>query len=74
MYHFPVVALDFLDTANQDKIPRFQEVNEVYSKELESSVLFPNLLAMPKKSKGCHFETCFFILQVIFLEMCNDKI
>uniref|UniRef100_A0A672NJX6 Cadherin EGF LAG seven-pass G-type receptor 1-like n=1 Tax=Sinocyclocheilus grahami TaxID=75366 RepID=A0A672NJX6_SINGR len=44
-----IVALDFLDsTANQDKIPRFQEDNEVYSKELESSVLFPNL---PKKSK-----------------------
>uniref|UniRef100_A0A9J8CLR4 Cadherin EGF LAG seven-pass G-type receptor 1b n=1 Tax=Cyprinus carpio carpio TaxID=630221 RepID=A0A9J8CLR4_CYPCA len=43
-----IVALDFLgSTANQDKIPRFQEVNEVYSEELESSVLFPNL---PKKS------------------------
>ncbi|XP_073687546.1 cadherin EGF LAG seven-pass G-type receptor 1-like [Garra rufa] len=47
-----IVALDFLDSAaNQDKIPRFQEVKEVYSKELESSVVFPNLLAMAKKSK-----------------------
>ncbi|KAK7121465.1 hypothetical protein R3I93_022530 [Phoxinus phoxinus] len=47
-----IVALDFLDsTANQDKIPRFQEVTEVFAKELESSVLFPNLLSMPKKSK-----------------------
>uniref|UniRef100_A0A672SFX6 Cadherin EGF LAG seven-pass G-type receptor 1-like n=1 Tax=Sinocyclocheilus grahami TaxID=75366 RepID=A0A672SFX6_SINGR len=56
-------ALDFLDsTANQDKILRFQEIKEVYSKELETSVVFPNLLAMPKKSKGSHFETCFFIL------------
>ncbi|XP_077066941.1 cadherin EGF LAG seven-pass G-type receptor 1 [Siphateles boraxobius] len=47
-----IVALDFLDsTANQDEIPRFQEVTGVFAKELESSVLFPNLLAMPKKSK-----------------------
>ncbi|XDV52911.1 hypothetical protein PO909_021553 [Leuciscus waleckii] len=47
-----IVALDFLDsTANQVKIPRFQEVTEVFAKELESSVLFPNLLSMPKKSK-----------------------
>ncbi|XP_026094789.1 cadherin EGF LAG seven-pass G-type receptor 1-like [Carassius auratus] len=47
-----IVALDFLDsTANHDKIPRFQEVQEVFSKELESSVVFPNLLAMPKKNK-----------------------
>ncbi|XP_056107101.1 cadherin EGF LAG seven-pass G-type receptor 1 [Rhinichthys klamathensis goyatoka] len=47
-----IVALDFLDTtANQDKIPRFQEVTEVFAKELESSVLIPNLLSMPKKSK-----------------------
>uniref|UniRef100_A0A8C2GGK0 Cadherin EGF LAG seven-pass G-type receptor 1b n=1 Tax=Cyprinus carpio TaxID=7962 RepID=A0A8C2GGK0_CYPCA len=49
-----IVALDFLgSTANQDKIPRFQEVNEVYSEELESSVLFPNL---PKKSTGSQIE------------------
>uniref|UniRef100_A0A8C1ZEY8 Cadherin EGF LAG seven-pass G-type receptor 1b n=1 Tax=Cyprinus carpio TaxID=7962 RepID=A0A8C1ZEY8_CYPCA len=47
-----IVALDFLDsTANQDKIPRFQEVKEVFAKELESSVVFPNLLTMPKKTK-----------------------
>ncbi|XP_067292429.1 cadherin EGF LAG seven-pass G-type receptor 1 [Pseudorasbora parva] len=46
-----IVALDFLDSANQDKLPRFQEVKEVFSKELESSVLFPNLLSKPKKSK-----------------------
>uniref|UniRef100_A0A8C1N9J7 Cadherin EGF LAG seven-pass G-type receptor 1b n=1 Tax=Cyprinus carpio TaxID=7962 RepID=A0A8C1N9J7_CYPCA len=51
-----IVALDFLDsTANQDKIPRFQEVKEVFAKELESSVVFPNLLTMPKKTKGSHF-------------------
>uniref|UniRef100_A0A8C2GDI2 Cadherin EGF LAG seven-pass G-type receptor 1b n=1 Tax=Cyprinus carpio TaxID=7962 RepID=A0A8C2GDI2_CYPCA len=53
--HLLCSILNFLgSTANQDKIPRFQEVNEVYSEELESSVLFPNL---PKKSTGCHFET-----------------
>ncbi|XP_056307479.1 cadherin EGF LAG seven-pass G-type receptor 1 isoform X2 [Danio aesculapii] len=47
-----IVALDFLDsTASQEKIPRFQEVKEVFSKEMESSVLFPNLLIMSKKSK-----------------------
>ncbi|XP_001920772.2 cadherin EGF LAG seven-pass G-type receptor 1 [Danio rerio] len=46
-----IVALDFLDsTASQEKIPRFQEVKEVFSKEMECSVLFPNLL-MSKKSK-----------------------
>uniref|UniRef100_A0A8C1X2X0 Cadherin EGF LAG seven-pass G-type receptor 1b n=1 Tax=Cyprinus carpio TaxID=7962 RepID=A0A8C1X2X0_CYPCA len=51
-----IVALDFLDsTANQDKIPRFQEVKEVFAKELESSVVFPNLLTMPKKTKGSYF-------------------
>ncbi|XP_059402797.1 cadherin EGF LAG seven-pass G-type receptor 1-like [Carassius carassius] len=47
-----IVALGFLDsTANHDKIPRFQEVKEVFSKELGSSVVFPNLITMPKKNK-----------------------
>ncbi|XP_051548726.1 cadherin EGF LAG seven-pass G-type receptor 1-like isoform X2 [Myxocyprinus asiaticus] len=47
-----IVAVDYLDsTLDQAKIPRFQENRKVYSEELESSVLFPNLPSMPKKSK-----------------------
>lgn len=45
-----VVAVDFLDS-DLAKIPRFQEISEVYSEELESSVVFPNTLT-DKKSKG----------------------
>ncbi|XP_051545772.1 cadherin EGF LAG seven-pass G-type receptor 1 [Myxocyprinus asiaticus] len=47
-----IVAVDYLDsTTDQAKIPHFQEIRKVYSEELESFILFPNLIAMPKKSK-----------------------
>uniref|UniRef100_A0A8C1N8Q7 Cadherin EGF LAG seven-pass G-type receptor 1b n=1 Tax=Cyprinus carpio TaxID=7962 RepID=A0A8C1N8Q7_CYPCA len=53
-----IVALDFLDsTANQDKIPRFQEVKEVFAKELESSVVFPNLLTIMGGSDNVDFTS-----------------
>ncbi|XP_073724829.1 cadherin EGF LAG seven-pass G-type receptor 1 [Misgurnus anguillicaudatus] len=47
-----IVAVNFLDPiTDQAEIPHFQEISEVYSKELESSVFFPNLLTVSKKSK-----------------------
>ncbi|XP_051975378.1 cadherin EGF LAG seven-pass G-type receptor 1 [Xyrauchen texanus] len=47
-----IVAVDYLDSnTDQAKIPCFQEIRKVYSEELESFIIFPNLIAMPKKSK-----------------------
>ncbi|XP_048865233.1 cadherin EGF LAG seven-pass G-type receptor 1-like isoform X2 [Brienomyrus brachyistius] len=38
-----IVAVDYLDTSNQDqaKMPRFQDIQNAYPKDLESSVRFP---------------------------------
>ncbi|XP_066504962.1 cadherin EGF LAG seven-pass G-type receptor 1 [Hoplias malabaricus] len=47
-----IVSVDFLEssTADQSELPRFQEIKEFYSKELESSVLFPDLFMKPAES------------------------
>uniref|UniRef100_A0AAR2M2I0 Cadherin EGF LAG seven-pass G-type receptor 1 n=2 Tax=Pygocentrus nattereri TaxID=42514 RepID=A0AAR2M2I0_PYGNA len=44
-----IVSVDFLDssTPDQSALPRFQEIQEAYSKELESSVFFPDLYIKP---------------------------
>ncbi|TSK28057.1 Cadherin EGF LAG seven-pass G-type receptor 1 [Bagarius yarrelli] len=48
-----VFAMDFLDSSfeNQVRLPRFQEIKEVYSKELETSVMFPDLFLSAAESR-----------------------
>uniref|UniRef100_W5KPZ0 Cadherin EGF LAG seven-pass G-type receptor 1 n=1 Tax=Astyanax mexicanus TaxID=7994 RepID=W5KPZ0_ASTMX len=44
-----IVSVDFLDssTPDQSELPRFKDIYEVYSKELESSVHFPDMFIKP---------------------------
>ncbi|XP_035281502.1 cadherin EGF LAG seven-pass G-type receptor 1-like isoform X1 [Anguilla anguilla] len=48
-----ILVVDYLDTSSPDlaKIPRFQEIQEVYPEDLESSVLFPEFTFKPTKDK-----------------------
>ncbi|XP_060784124.1 cadherin EGF LAG seven-pass G-type receptor 1 isoform X2 [Neoarius graeffei] len=48
-----IFAMDFLDSSSvsQPQLPRFQEIKEVYSKELEASVIFPDLFMRPAGSR-----------------------
>ncbi|KAJ8262011.1 hypothetical protein GJAV_G00161080 [Gymnothorax javanicus] len=48
-----IVVVDYLDTSNPDlaQIPRFQEIQEVYPKDLESSVVFPDFALKPTEDK-----------------------
>lgn len=55
---WPVFAMDFLDSSSvsQAELPHFQEIKEVYSKELESTVLFPDLFMRPAESHGRYYS------------------
>ncbi|KAB5571510.1 hypothetical protein PHYPO_G00225740 [Pangasianodon hypophthalmus] len=48
-----IFAMDILDSSSlsQAEIPHFQEIKEVYSKELESSVIFSHLFMRPAGSQ-----------------------
>ncbi|XP_076877652.1 cadherin EGF LAG seven-pass G-type receptor 1 isoform X2 [Brachyhypopomus gauderio] len=48
-----LVSADMLDSSTSEltELPRFNEIKEVYSKELESSVFFPDLLMKPPVSR-----------------------
>lgn len=56
-FFWTVFAMDLLDSSSvsQAELPHFQEIKEVYSKELESSVIFPDLFMRPAGSRG----TCY---------------
>ncbi|KAM9471158.1 cadherin EGF LAG seven-pass G-type receptor 1 [Clarias gariepinus] len=44
--HNMIFTMDFMDASSvsQAELPRFQEIKEAYSKELEASVIFPDLV------------------------------
>ncbi|KAF4091142.1 hypothetical protein AMELA_G00033680 [Ameiurus melas] len=48
-----IFAMDLLDSSSvsQAELPHFQEIKEVFSKELESSVIFPDLFMRPAGSQ-----------------------
>ncbi|XP_031420890.1 cadherin EGF LAG seven-pass G-type receptor 1 isoform X2 [Clupea harengus] len=48
-----IVSVDYVDSSGTDlaKIPRFHEIQEVYPRELESSVLFPDMSSRPAENK-----------------------
>uniref|UniRef100_A0A3B3SA85 Cadherin EGF LAG seven-pass G-type receptor 1 n=1 Tax=Paramormyrops kingsleyae TaxID=1676925 RepID=A0A3B3SA85_9TELE len=49
-----IVAVDYLDTSNQDqaKMPRFQDIQNAYPKDLESSVRFPEFTSKFSQDEG----------------------
>ncbi|KAF7707587.1 cadherin EGF LAG seven-pass G-type receptor 1 isoform X2 [Silurus meridionalis] len=48
-----IFAMDILDSSsvNQLELPRFQKIKEIYSKEMESSVIFPDTFIRPAGSQ-----------------------
>ncbi|XP_023685991.2 cadherin EGF LAG seven-pass G-type receptor 1 isoform X1 [Paramormyrops kingsleyae] len=54
-----IVAVEYLDTSNPDhsKIPRFHEIQDTYPKDLESSVLFPEINFKATESNAESTET-----------------
>uniref|UniRef100_A0A4W4H7M5 Cadherin EGF LAG seven-pass G-type receptor 1a n=1 Tax=Electrophorus electricus TaxID=8005 RepID=A0A4W4H7M5_ELEEL len=48
--------MHILDSSTPDlaELPRFSKIKEVYSKELESSVFFPDIFMKPSESTGRH--------------------
>lgn len=53
-FSWSVFTMDFMDASSvsQAELPRFQEIKEAYSKELEASVIFPDLVMRTAGSRG----------------------
>lgn len=60
-----VVSVDYVESSGPDprKIPCFHEIQETYSKELESFVLFPDLSSRQAENKGNTVSLCAFLSQ-----------
>lgn len=63
-----VFAMDFLDSSSmsQAKLPRFHEIKEIYSEELESSVIFPDSFMRAAGSRGrCYSHMNNFLMSPV---------
>lgn len=63
-----VMAVDYLDFSTPDdvKMPPFQKIKEEFSKDLQSSVLFPDFTVRSTQNKGKHSHTaCSWIITAI---------